>query len=159
QHAGGVEEIPGTDRRGAGHVDDHGFNTAIARIHNLLEAPVVVSGSLSVIRCRSWWRCGPWLRMCRFVATDHRPLTTDPWRRQDGHPAAANQAIVPAVVVVEVESEDFGLAGAGGEDGEGALFDLGLDATAAQRAALAAVGKDQHGGASLLRRGAARLDD
>ena len=38
-------------------------------------------------------------------------------------------------------------------------FDLGLDAAAAERAGLGAVGVDEHRGAGLLRRAAARLDD
>src|SRR5262249_29192622 len=80
---------------------------------------------------------------------------------EDAHAAAADEAVVPAVVVVEAEGQHLAAALAlrAGQDAQGALLDLGLDAAAAEGAALAAVGEDEHGGAGLLRRRAARLDD
>src|SRR5439155_12733928 len=77
---------------------------------------------------------------------------------EDAHAAAADQAVVPAVIVVEREGEDF-RAAAGVEGAEGTLLDLRLDAASAEGPALAAVGEDEHGGAGLLGRGAARLDE
>ena len=78
---------------------------------------------------------------------------------EDGHAAAADQAVVPAVIVVEAEGEHLRPAAvARPSDAEGTLLDLGLDAAAAEGAALAAVGEDEHGGPGLLRRRAARLD-
>src|SRR5437763_254351 len=76
---------------------------------------------------------------------------------EDGHTPAADEAVVPAVVVVETESEDVRPA-ARRQDAQGLLFHLRLDAAAAEGPALAAVGEDEHRGAGLLRRRAARLD-
>src|SRR5262245_49942664 len=77
---------------------------------------------------------------------------------EDRHASATDQAVVPAVVVVEVEGEDLGPAG--GVDGEkGTSLDLGLDAAAAEGAGLGPVREDEHGSAGLLRRAAARLHD
>src|SRR5207247_7015889 len=67
-------------------------------------------------------------------------------------------AVVPAVVVVEVEGQHAGVIG-GVQGVQGAALDLGLDAAAAEGAGLAAVIEDEHGGAGLLRRRAARLHD
>ena len=79
---------------------------------------------------------------------------------EDGHAAAADQAVVPAVVVVEAEGEHLGFRFAVTAQGSERLaFDLGLDAAAAEGADLSAVGEDEHGRPGLLRRGAARLDD
>src|SRR5262249_51064463 len=77
---------------------------------------------------------------------------------QDAHSAATDQAVVPAVIIIQAKREHFRPSAVPAEDTQGALFHLGLDATASQGAALAAVGQDQHGGPSLLRRRAARLD-
>src|SRR5262249_39492940 len=77
---------------------------------------------------------------------------------ENAHTAAADEAVVPAVIVVEAEGQDAGHAVLAAEDAQGPLLDLGLDAAAAEGAALAAVGEDEHGGAGLLRRRAARLD-
>src|SRR5262249_39355763 len=74
------------------------------------------------------------------------------------HASAANQAVVPTIVVVEIEGKEFGLAAAVGQDAKRALLHLGLDAAAAERAALAAVGENEHGSAGFLRGRAARLD-
>ena len=77
---------------------------------------------------------------------------------EDGHPPAADQAVVPAVIVVQAEGEDFGPAGVVEPEQRPALH-LGLDAPAAERAGLRAVGVDEHRRAGLLRRAAAGLDD
>src|SRR5256885_1374257 len=77
-----------------------------------------------------------------------------------GERPAADETVVPAVVVVETEGEQLGVglgAVLAGEHAQGALLDLGLDAAAAEGAVLAAVGEDEHGGAGFLGRGAARL--
>ena len=75
---------------------------------------------------------------------------------QDRHPAAADQAVVPAVIVVEAEGEDFRLAGVV-EAEERSPLDLGLDAAAAEGAGLGAVRVDEHRRAGLLRRAAPGL--
>src|SRR5205823_1589220 len=77
----------------------------------------------------------------------------------DGHAAAADQAVVPAVVVVEVEAEELRFRAAVTERSQGLALDFGLDAAAAEGAGLAAVGENDHGGARLLRRRTACLDD
>ena len=74
---------------------------------------------------------------------------------RDLHAAAADQAVVPAVIVIELKAGDLRLAFR--QNGQGAAFHLGLDASAAQRAGLRAVVEHQHRGAGLLRRAAARL--
>src|SRR5262249_60305107 len=76
---------------------------------------------------------------------------------QHCHPAAADQAVVPPVVVVEAKGQYLGPS-ARSQNTEGALLNFGLDAASAQRPALPAVGEDEHGCPGLLRRRAARLD-
>ena len=71
------------------------------------------------------------------------------------HPAAADQAVVPAVVVIELKRGDFGRPSC--KIGQRLALDFGLDAAAAERAGLRAVGEDEHRGAGLLRRRAARF--
>src|SRR5262249_56724348 len=70
---------------------------------------------------------------------------------EDAHAPAADEAVVPAVVVVEAEGKHLGLSDAGVEHVQSLLLDLGLDAAAAERADLPAVGDDEHCGAGLLR--------
>src|SRR6185437_14035139 len=72
------------------------------------------------------------------------------------HSAAADQAVVPPVVVVELKADHFGAAGI--EAGQSLPLDFGFNAAAAERARLRTVGEDQHCGAGLLRRRAARFD-
>ena len=75
------------------------------------------------------------------------PLRTGGQRvQQDRHAAAADQAVVPAVDVVKVKSPHFRTA-AGVQRLERPLLHFRLDASAAERADLAAVRKDEHGGA------------
>ena len=68
--------------------------------------------------------------------------------------AAADEAVVPAEVVVKEKIEGGGLAGAEGI--EGAMLDFGFEAATAERAADAAIGKKEGLGADLL--GAGTLD-
>ena len=75
----------------------------------------------------------------------------------DLHAPAANQAVVPAVVVVELKAGDQRRALA--QHGQRAAFDLGLDAAAAERAGLAAIVEHEHRRAGLLRRAAARFHE
>ncbi len=77
--------------------------------------------------------------------------------QEHGHPAATDQAVIPTVVVVEVERVHLGRRVGLAEQAQSLLLDFGLDTAAAEGAALAAVGEDEHGGPGLLRRGAAGL--
>src|ERR1700730_1346783 len=93
--------------------------------------------------------------------SDSSLMTPDPWLRrigEDGHAAAADQAVVPAVVVVEAKGEDLAATLGIGQQSQSALLDFGLNAAASQGPLLAAVGEDEHGGAGLLGGRAARLD-
>src|SRR5262249_49366816 len=72
---------------------------------------------------------------------------------EDAGAAAADQAVVPAEVVVEVEVEEFDAAGV--EAVETAAAGFSLHAAAAERAEDAAVGEEEGAGAGLLGRGAA----
>src|SRR5205809_5876089 len=94
------------------------------------------------------------------LAGDAWPVCSsrDQGLRQDAHSAAADEAVVPAVVVVEVEDEKLRAIALVIQDAQGTLLDLGFDATSAERAALAAIGEDEHRRPRLLRRRAARLD-
>lgn len=65
------------------------------------------------------------------------------------HASAADESVVPAVVVVELEREDFG--GALVDQLQGAASDFCFDASAAESADLGAVGEDEHAGAGFLR--------
>ena len=71
------------------------------------------------------------------------------------HPAAADEAVVPPVIAVELEREQFG--GAVIEHLQRAAFDFGLDAAAAERPHLRAVRKDEHRRTGFLRRRPARF--
>ena len=62
------------------------------------------------------------------------------------HPPAADQAVVPAVVVVELKADDFRPCRRS-RMRQRLAFHFGLDAAAAQRAGLRAVGEDEHRGA------------
>lgn len=72
-------------------------------------------------------------------------------KNQAEHFAAADQAVVPAEIVVEQEIEGGGLAGANGFDG--ALLNFRLQATAAEGAVNAAIGIKQGLRADFLRAG------
>src|SRR5439155_17957338 len=78
--------------------------------------------------------------------------------RQYAHPPAADQSVVPAVVVIEAKGGELRLRGVAGEGAQGLALDLGLDAATAESAGLAAVWEDQHGRPGFLRRRPARLD-
>ena len=75
-------------------------------------------------------------------------------QNQPAHAAAANQAVVPAEIVVEHHVERGGLAGLQGFFG--ARVNLGFEAAAAERAGDFAVGKKQRLGADALRAGTFR---
>ena len=75
--------------------------------------------------------------------------------RDNTHSPTANEAIVPAIVVVKHEGQEFGPSGL--KESQRPLFDLCFDAAAAERPALAAVGENQHRRAGFLRRRAARF--
>src|SRR5262245_16750974 len=77
----------------------------------------------------------------------------------DGHAPATDQAVVPAVIVVQGEGEQFRLVAAIAQHAQSALLHFRLYAAAAQRSCLAAVREHQHGGPGLLRRRAARLHE
>ena len=78
--------------------------------------------------------------------------------QEDGHAAAADQAVVPSLNVVQVERPHFGAAAVRLQRLERPQPHFRFDAAAAERTDLAAVRKDKHRGAGLLRRRAARLD-
>src|SRR5579871_919744 len=80
------------------------------------------------------------------------------WIRKDAHAAAADEAVIPTVIIIKMEGQHLGPLAAGGQCTQGTLAHLGLDAAAAERAALSPIGEDQHGSSRLLRRRAARLD-
>ena len=79
-------------------------------------------------------------------------------RDEHGHAAAADQAVVPAVIVVQSESHYF-WAAAAMESRQRSLLHLGFNATAAKGSLLAAIGKDEHGCPRLLRRRPAGFDN
>jgi hypothetical protein len=130
----GIEEVAVADRKPGSIAGDDRFSKADPAFREIMEGSVILRDSLQIGRVGRQ-------RMS-----------------QDGHAAAADEAVVPAVVVVKLEGEDFGAA-AGIEAAKGLPLDLGLDAAAAERARLRAVGVDEHRGAGLLRRAAARLHD
>ena len=76
---------------------------------------------------------------------------------QHFHAASANQAVIPAVVVVELKREQLDRATR--QQSQRAAFDLGLDATAAECADLRAIGEHEHRRPRLLRCGTACLDE
>src|SRR5579859_2804273 len=73
------------------------------------------------------------------------------WQDQPENLAAADQAVVPAEIMVQQKVERGGLAGA--ERLNGALLDFGFQAAAAERAQDAAIGIKQRLRADLLRAG------
>ncbi len=73
------------------------------------------------------------------------------------HATATDQAVVPAVVAIELERHQLGRAF--GEQCQRAAFDFGFDAAAAECSDLRAIGEDEHCRTRLLRRGTARLDE
>src|SRR2546421_8399426 len=70
---------------------------------------------------------------------------------------AADQAVVPAVIVIEPEFQELGLIRM--EECDRLLANFRFDTPAAERAEGRAVGEHEHLGALLLRRAAARTDD
>lgn len=76
---------------------------------------------------------------------------------QHQHPPAADQAVVPAVVVIELKGKQF--RAAFGDHAQRAPLNFRLDAAAAEGARLRTIGEDKHRGAGLLRRGAAGFDE
>ena len=75
---------------------------------------------------------------------------------QHPHAAAADQSVVPAVVVVQLECEQFGATIL--QQLQAAAFDLGFHAAPPQGADLGTVGEHQHGRPRLLRSRAAGFD-
>ncbi len=70
---------------------------------------------------------------------------------EDRHPAAADEPVVPAVVVIESKGEDFGSA-AGREVMQGLLLDLGFHTPAAESTCLRTVREREHRRPGFLRR-------
>ena len=73
------------------------------------------------------------------------------------HAAAADQAVVPTVIVIEMERHDLGPPLV--EQEKRAAFHLGFDTAASQGARLRAIREDEHGGPGLLGRRAASFDE
>ena len=76
----------------------------------------------------------------------------------DGHASAADEAIVPPIIVIQLERESGGKAQLG-QVVQHAAFDLGFDTAAAEGAGLGPVGEDEHGSTGFLRRRPARRHD
>ena len=73
------------------------------------------------------------------------------------HPSAADEAVIPAVISVEVKGENLAFAFI--QQTQRFAFDLGFHATAAERAGLRTVGKNEHRRPGLLRRRSAGFDE
>jgi len=72
------------------------------------------------------------------------------------HSPAADESVIPAVIVVQMERDNFRLPLV--QEKQRPPFDLGFDAAAAQSPCLGAIGKDEHRRARFLRRRSSRLD-
>lgn len=107
--------------------------------------------------CRSSATSATWWSWSAIVRTPCAGSCISEAHHRHVQPSAADQAVVPAVVVVQLETEQA--RGAGRKHRQGPAPDLGLHAAAADRALRLPAGMDQEHRPGGLRSGAAGVDD
>src|SRR5262245_61111333 len=128
----GVEQVAVADLEAERIADHNRFGIPLTCLDEFLQAVVVPRGSLK-----------------KLAAGGER-------LGQDGHSPTADESVIPAVIVVEAERENLGLAGVI-EAQECSALNFSLDAAAAECSGLRSVGVNEHCRAGLLRRAAAGL--